>query len=168
MQRRFQNFQREKDYWDRCWEFMKPYREAKGMDKSNPDDEKDDGDLAEYERLLRILRNRKNLILQGAPGTGKTYLVPELVTRLCGEISGSAEREDVLEAFKCLSEAGRVVAVTFHPSMDYDDFVQGWKPDPNADQSESIKMKLMDGVFKRFCDSADASGVNEIRDGVAV
>lgn len=170
MQRRFQTYLPEKEYWDRCWEFTKPLRAAKGTADvvSDEDDEKGEGNPAEYERLLRILRNRKNLILQGAPGTGKTYLVPELVTRLCGEISGNADRKDVLAAYKRLTETGRVLAVTFHPSMDYDDFVQGWKPDPNADQTDGIKMKLTDGVFKRFCDSAGVRGLNEIRDGAMV
>lgn len=169
MQRRFQTYLPEKEYWDRCWEFTKPLRAAKGTADpvSDEDEEKDEGNPAEYERLLRILRNRKNLILQGAPGTGKTYLVPELVTRLCGKISGTANRKEVLAAYKCLTEAGRVVTVTFHSSMDYDDFVQGWKPDPNAEQANGIKMKLTDGVFKRFCDSAGLRGFDSIRDGVA-
>lgn len=170
MQRRFQTYLPEKEYWDRSWEFMKPLRPAKGTADavSDEDAEKGEGNPAEYERLLRILRDRKNLILQGAPGTGKTYLVPELVTRLCGKISGSANRKDVLAAYKSLADAGRVVTVTFHPSMDYDDFVQGWKPDPNAEQANGIKMKLTDGVFKRFCDSAGSRGFESIRDGAAV
>ncbi len=171
MQQRFQSYQPEKEYWDRCWEFTKPLRAAKSIADAVSDEDEDEGDSnpAEYERLLRILRNRKNLILQGAPGTGKTYLVPELVTRLCGKISGTANRKDVLAAYKCLMEAGRVVTVTFHPSMDYDDFVQGWKPDPNADQTDGIKMKLTDGVFKRFCDSAVRfCDFDDIRDDVAV
>lgn len=169
MQQRFQTFLPDKDYWERCWEFMKPLRVEKGFVESDNDDEDEsDADPAELARLLRILRSRKNLILQGAPGTGKTYLIPELVTRLCGVISGPADRKDVLDAYKRLTEAGRVVAVTFHPSMDYDDFVQGWKPDPNADQKDGIKMKLTDGVFKRFCDLAGVRGLNEIRDGATV
>ena len=169
MQQRFQTFLPDKDYWERCWEFMKPLRVEKGFVESDNDDEDEsDAEPAEYARLLRILRSRKNLILQGAPGTGKTYLIPELVTRLCGVISGPADRKDVLDAYKRLTEDGRVVAVTFHPSMDYDDFVQGWKPDPNADQKDGIKMKLTDGVFKRLCDLAGVRGLNEIRDGATV
>lgn len=167
MHRRFLFFHPEKDYWDRCWDFMKPLRVAKGsVDMAK--DEESDADPAEYAHLLHILQTKKNLILQGAPGTGKTYLIPELVTRLCGKISGPADRKDVLTAYKRLLEAGRVVAVTFHPSFDYDDFVQGWKPDPNADQTNGIKMKLADGVFKRFCDSAAFHIVDDIRDDATV
>ncbi len=170
MQRRFQTYLPEKEYWERCWEFTKLLRAAKGTADavSDEDEEKGEGKTPEYERLLRILHNRKNLILEGAPSTGKTYLVPELVTRLCGKISGTASRKDVLAAYKRLTEAGRVVSVTFHPSMDYDDFVQGWKPDPNADQTDGIKMKLMDGVFKRFCDSARIRDFDSIRDDANV
>lgn len=175
LQLTFQNYRLEENYWSRSWNFMEPLRtEKNGSEQTSilpaeevPEAESDE-EAGEYSRLLRILRNRKNLILQGAPGTGKTYLVPELVTRLCGEISGSASRDEVLEAYKRLAKAGRVVAVTFHPSMDYDDFVEGWKPDPHADGTNGIRMKLTDGVFKRFCDSAGMRGMEDIRDDAVV
>lgn len=175
LQQAFREHHPEQDYWSRSWEFMEPLRTAKKgsaettirTDEETSEEESDD-EAGEYSRLLRILRTRKNLILQGPPGTGKTYLVPELVARLCGEISGPASRDEVLAAYKRLTQAGRVVAVTFHPSMDYDDFVEGWKPDPNADGTNSIRMKLTDGVFKRFCDSAGIRGMEDIRDDAVV
>ncbi len=79
---------------------------------------------AEIERLLARLREKKNLILQGAPGTGKTWLAKRLAYALMGE-----KAED------------RVRAVQFHPNLSYEDFVRGWRPSGDG------KLTLVDGVF---------------------
>ena len=84
--------------------------------------------------LSRTLLSSKNLILRGAPGTGKTYLAKEIALELTGG------NEDQIEF------------VQFHPSYDYTDFVEGLRPDSNEDGT--FDFKLQDGIFKKFCQLA--------------
>ena len=81
-----------------------------------------------------ILRKSKNLILRGAPGTGKTYLAKEIAKEL------TDGNED------------QIGFVQFHPSYDYTDFVEGLRPVSNGDGA--IEFKLQDGIFKDFCQKA--------------
>jgi 5-methylcytosine-specific restriction protein B len=79
---------------------------------------------AEVDRLLDRLKSKKNLILQGSPGTGKTWIAKRLAFALMGQ-----------------KDESKVRAVQFHPNLSYEDFVRGWRPTGDG------KLSLADGVF---------------------
>ncbi len=105
-----------------------------------------------YDEIVSTLKTKKNIILQGAPGTGKTYAIPEIVTRLCGEKIDYSNRKDVMDSYKKLSADGRVVFTTFHQSMDYEDFIEGLKPE--VDDSDNIHYEVKPGIFAKLCSAA--------------
>ena len=83
-----------------------------------------------YEALVGILKNKKNIILQGAPGVGKTFAARRLAWSIMGE------KDDT-----------RIEQVQFHQNYSYEDFVMGYKPVENG-------FELKYGVFYRFCQKA--------------
>ena len=83
-----------------------------------------------YEVLEALLRNKMNVILQGAPGVGKTFTAKKLAYAMMGEVDDS-----------------RIEMVQFHQNYSYEDFIMGYRPD-GAD------FKLTDGIFYRFCQTA--------------
>ncbi len=97
-------------------------------------EKKDINMLENINKYKNILLSSKNLILRGAPGTGKTYLAKEIALELTGG------NED------------QIGFVQFHPSYDYTDFVEGLRPVSNGDGT--IEFKLQDGIFKKFCQKA--------------
>lgn len=86
-----------------------------------------------YPEYVDILKNVHNLVLTGAPGTGKTYMAKEIAKEM-----------------GCRGE--EIEFVQFHPSYDYTDFVEGLRPIDKGDGQIGFERK--DGVFKLFCKKA--------------
>lgn len=97
-----------------------------------------------------LWKKRKNIILQGAPGTGKTYRIPELVVRLCEPEfdANNATHKELMSVYDRLKEEKRVMFTTFHQSMDYEDWLEGLRPVLENDQ---VRYKIEPGIFKRLC-----------------
>ena len=104
------------------------------LDEKEKKEEKMSLEYKVYHPLSQTLLQSKNLILRGAPGTGKTYLAKEIAKELTGG------NED------------QIGFVQFHPSYDYTDFVEGLRPVSNGDGA--IEFKLQNGIFKDFCQKA--------------
>lgn len=83
-----------------------------------------------YDRLVAVLRNKKNIILQGAPGVGKTFAAKRLAYSMMGE-----------------KDESRIEFVQFHQNYSYEDFVMGYKPVGDG-------FELKNGIFYRFCQKA--------------
>lgn len=94
----------------------------------------------------RILLESKNIILRGAPGTGKSFLAKEIAADIISE--GYTDKYIDLSD----EQKRQVEFVQFHPSYDYSDFVEGLRPKMNEDGS--MGFELQDGIFKKFVDKA--------------
>lgn len=102
--------------------------------------------------MIELLNNKKNIIMQGAPGTGKTYTTASIAVKLCKD--NFAELDDhtkVMEEYQRLQDDGQIVFCTFHQSLDYEDFVEGLKPKIKDNGVEYI---VEDGIFKTICKTA--------------
>ena len=91
----------------------------------------------EYRKLVGLLRMKKNIILQGAPGVGKTYAAKRLAYSMMGQ-----------------KDVERVMMVQFHQSYSYEDFIMGFRPSANG-------FELKKGVFYNFCKKAEIDTENE-------
>lgn len=109
-----------------------------------------------YDEYIKILKESKNLILTGAPGTGKTYITTTLAVLLCAPERYTTDHKELKRVYKELQREGRIGFTTFHQSMDYEDFVEGLKPDVN---SEEMRFELKKGLLRVMCDKASESSL---------
>ena len=100
--------------------------------------------------ILNQLENCRNLILTGAPGTGKTYLAKQIARLL---LFGKSDEIELNDAEKEIYKS-HVEFVQFHPSYDYSDFVEGMRPFTSDEGSATLGFERKDGVFKEFCKRA--------------
>ena len=135
---------------DQLGDSVDPYKKslfvAQIMEKCIPQKKGEDMQETAFEKYVEkyvdLLENSKNLILTGAPGTGKTYLAKKIAMQMIGV---SDERE--------LKANERYAFVQFHPSYDYTDFVEGLRPSKEKEQKD-VSFNLKNGIFKEFCKTA--------------
>ena len=90
----------------------------------------------DYTILVNLLRNKKNIIVQGAPGVGKTFMAKRLAYSMMG-----------------VKNPERVLMVQFHQSYSYEDFVMGYRPSKEG-------FELKEGSFYNFCKKAQEDSEN--------
>ena len=85
----------------------------------------------EYATLVDLIRTKKNVILQGAPGVGKTFAAKRLAYSMMG-----------------VKDQNRVMMIQFHQSYSYEDFIMGFRP-------SEAGFELKKGAFYNFCKKAE-------------
>ena len=101
---------------------------------------------------LEILRQKKQIILQGAPGTGKTYKTAAIAVGMCNPaFSDFADHQKVMAEYERLQNEGQIAFCTFHQSMDYEDFIEGLKPEVKGN---AVEYNVENGIFKTICELA--------------
>ena len=96
-------------------------------------------DMTDYTTLVGLIRTKKNVILQGAPGVGKTFAAKRLAYSMMGK-----------------KDQDRVMLVQFHQSYTYEDFIEGFRP-----TSAGSGFEIKKGSFYNFCKKAQEDLENE-------
>ena len=103
------------------------------VSQDNDNNKTKDNTMKKYSEYIDLLKENHNLVLTGAPGTGKTFMAQAIAEEMgCGK--------------------DEMCFVQFHPSYDYTDFVEGLRPIEKSDGQVGFERK--DGVFKEFCKRA--------------
>ena len=120
-----------------------------------------------YDDVVHTWERRKNIVLYGAPGTGKTYDVPELAVRLCDPSFMAAEpsREEIVSRYNQLKTEKRIAFTTFHQSLDYEDWIEGLRPVVN--ENSQVTYEIESGIFKKLCEEAERPVVKDKQVGIS-
>lgn len=111
----------------------------------------------------QVLESKMNVILQGAPGTGKTYSTASMALYIIGKAEPEAiygldfnDHAKVMKKYEQYRKNNQIAFCTFHQSMDYEDFVVGLRPEPISN-GKAVKYIVKPGIFKQICDAAKQS-----------
>ncbi len=102
-------------------------------------------------KAAQILQTKKNIILQGAPGTGKTYSTAAIALSTMGVDVTTLNHADLMMEYEKRKSSKQIAFVTFHQSFDYEDFIEGLKPEV---MDGAVTYEVKDGIFKQICDAA--------------
>lgn len=119
-------------------------------------------DLLDTDINVYVIRQKKQIILQGAPGTGKTYSTSDIAVKLIDRMV-LHDRKKLMKRYKELIDKEQIFFTTFHQSMDYEEFVEGIKP---KTINGNITYELENGIFKEACKSAENNKVVLIIDEI--
>lgn len=104
---------------------------------------------------ITIAHSKKNIILQGAPGTGKTYNTAAFALSIIGEDISGLSHKEIMNKYEGYRKSGQIQFTTFHQSMDYEDFVEGIKPKLLEESNKKIvTYEVENGIFKTICNNA--------------
>ncbi|MCR5618462.1 MAG: AAA family ATPase [Lachnospiraceae bacterium] len=92
-----------------------------------------------YDRLVRLVKNKMNIIIEGAPGVGKTFTAKRLAYSMLGE-----------------KDPDRVEMIQFHQSYNYEDFIEGFRP-----SEKGMGFDIKRGAFYKFCRKAQEDPDNK-------
>ncbi|WP_370641621.1 McrB family protein [Prevotella sp. E9-3] len=113
----------------------------------------------------KLLKEKKNIILQGAPGTGKTYNTAAIALKILGVTDiDLTDHKAVMKRYDSLL-GDQIFFTTFHQSLDYEDFVEGLKPHVQTDadgNSIGVTYEPEDGIFKRACNAVQTDQSKDI------
>ena len=113
----------------------------------------------------KLLKEKKNIILQGAPGTGKTYKTAAIALKTLGVTDiDLTDHKAVMKRYDSLL-GDQIFFTTFHQSLDYEDFVEGLKPHVQTDtdgNSIGVTYEPEDGIFKRACNAVQTDQSKDI------
>ncbi len=115
---------------------------------------------------IQIMKPSLNQILYGPPGTGKTYNSIKEAVRIANPKFDIHQDWDTLkQEYDRLVEAKQIVFTTFHQSMNYEDFVEGIKPQEPKNDGDPVTYIVEDGIFKQICEEATKTEKVTLDDG---
>jgi 5-methylcytosine-specific restriction enzyme B len=104
-------------------------------------------------RINSVLHRKRQVILHGPPGTGKTYWAKKAVTELAARAWLDTDATNLTaEQHKELERQGVMQTCSFHPAYGYEDFLEGYRP---TEADGAVRFALRDGIFKRLCALAE-------------
>ena len=116
-------------------------------------------------KTAKLLQSKHNIILQGAPGTGKTYNTAAIALAALDVTDVDLnDHKAVMKRYDSLL-GDQIFFTTFHQSLDYEDFVEGLKPHVQTDadgHSIGVTYEPEDGIFKRACNAVQTDQSKDI------